>query len=86
MGTEIIEMGKISSRGQVAIPSDIRNRMGLHEGEKVLFVLADDTLILKKITMKSFAQITQPLKDRVAKLGLKEEEVPRIVHKFRKPK
>lgn len=86
MTTEVIEMGKISARGQVAIPTEIRNQMGLHEGEKVLFVLADDTLILKRVTLDSFAKITKPLKERAAKLGLKEEDVPDLVHKFRQRK
>ena len=39
MGAELFEIGSISSRGQIAIPSDIRKNMGLEEGTKVLFVL-----------------------------------------------
>ena len=45
--TEILEMGKISSRGQIAIPADIRNQMHLEEGSKVIFFLEDDTLLIK---------------------------------------
>lgn len=36
---EAIEMGTISARGQVAIPAEIREKMHLKEGEKVLFML-----------------------------------------------
>ena len=86
MTTEVIEMGKISARGQVAIPIEIRDQMGLRKGEKVLFVLADDTLILKKVTLDSFSKITGHLKKRAAKLGLKEENMSELVHKFRKRK
>ena len=82
--TEIIEMGKISSRGQVAIPSDIRNQLGLQEGSKVLFVLEDDTLLMKKVTAESFAQLTKPLRD--AKKKIKEEDVTDLIHKLRKIK
>ena len=83
---EIIEMGTISSRGQIAIPSDIRNQLDLHEGNKVLFVLEDDTLIMKKVTRQSFAEITRPLKEAAKKSGLKEEDVEGIVHRARKRK
>ena len=48
--SEIIEMGTISSKGQVAIPLQIRDEMGLEEGSKVLFVLADETLLIKRVT------------------------------------
>ena len=82
METEIVDMGKISSRGQIAIPSDIRTRMGLNEGEKVLFMLQDDTLLMKKVTAQSFESITQPLRD--AKKKINEEDVSELIHKLRK--
>ncbi len=82
MGTEIIEMGSISSRGQIAIPSDIRRQLGLSEGSKVLFILQNDTLVMKKVTAESFASITEPL--RKAKKKIKEEDVVGFIHAMRK--
>ena len=84
--TEVIEIGKISARGQIAIPADIRSEMGLQEGEKVLFVLEEDTLLIKKITSKTFAEITKPLKEAASKAGMKESIAPEIVQRFRKKK
>ena len=84
MTTEIIEMGKISSRGQIAIPSDIRSHLGLNEGSKVLFFTEDDTLLIKKVNEQSFAEITKPL--RQAKKKITEKDVPDLIHKFRKNK
>ena len=82
MGIEIFEMGSISSRGQVAIPSDIRKEMRLEEGTKVLFILEDDTLIMKKVTSETFAEITKPLREADKKI--KEDEVVDLIHKMRK--
>ena len=45
---ELIEMGRISSRGQIAIPQEIRERMGLEEGTKILFLLEKPKLRFKK--------------------------------------
>ncbi len=84
MGEDILEIGKISSRGQVAIPSDIRKNMGLEEGTKVLFFLEHDALIIKKVTSETFANITRPLKEAAKKSELKETDVNRIIHTFRK--
>jgi len=83
---EIIEMGTISSRGQICIPNDIREGMGLKEGNRVLFVLQDDSLLVKKITPQTFAEITKPLKEEAKKLGMKEADVAEIVTRFRKTK
>lgn len=84
--TELIQLGTISSRGQIAIPSEIRKEMDLEEGEKILFLLEKDTLIIRKVTTKTFAEITKPLKEAAAKAGLKEEDVPAMVTRFRKKK
>ena len=82
--SEVLEMGRVSSRGQIAIPSDIRKELGLEEGSKVLFILEDDTVLMKKITKESFADITKPL--RQAKKKIKERDVVDLVHKYRASK
>jgi AbrB family looped-hinge helix DNA binding protein len=84
MGIEMFEMGSISSRGQVAIPSEIRKQMGLEDGSKVLFFLNDDMLIMKKVTRQSFSEVTRPLKEAAKASGLRESDVNDIVHRFRK--
>ena len=83
---EMIEMGTISSRGQIAIPNGIRQEMGLKEGHKVLFFLENDTLLIKRVTSETFSDITKPLKEAMRKSGAKEEEVPSIIHRFRAKK
>ena len=83
----IIELGTISSRGQIAIPSKIRGELELTEGEKVLFVLEGDTLIIKKVmTKKTWAELTKPLREAAKKSGLKEADVVDIIHRMRKEK
>ena len=84
MATEAIEMGSVSSRGQIAIPSSMRKELGLEEGSKVLFVLKDDTVLMKKVTVESFAEITRPFRE--AKKKIKETDVNALIHKARKEK
>ncbi len=79
---EHVDLGTISSRGQVAIPSDIRKEMGLEEGSRVLFFLEDDTLLIKKVSTQSWKQITEPL--RAAKKKIEEKDVDDLVHRMRK--
>tara|TARA_Y100000310_G_scaffold339733_1_gene433372 strand:+ start:1203 stop:1457 length:255 start_codon:yes stop_codon:yes gene_type:complete len=81
---ELIDMGTVSSRGQVAIPSKIRNQMGLKEGSKLMFFLGDDTLVMKKVENRSFAELTAPLKK--AKKKIRESQVPDLIHKLRREK
>jgi AbrB family looped-hinge helix DNA binding protein len=82
--SEIIEMGTVSSRGQICIPNDIREEMGLSEGNKVVFFLQDGSLIVKKVNTQTFAEITKPLRE--AEKKIREDEVVDLVHKIRKSK
>jgi len=83
---EAIDMGTVSARGQIAIPSEIREKMHLRDGERVLFVLEGDSLLMKKVESLSWEEITRPLRDAAKKSGLKESDVVDIVHKVRKQK
>lgn len=81
-----IEMATVSSRGQICIPNDIREEMGLKEGSKILFALTGDSLIMKKVSMETFAEITKPLKEAIKKSDLKESDIPDLIHRFRAEK
>jgi AbrB family looped-hinge helix DNA binding protein len=70
---------KVSSKGQVVIPVNVRKAAGLKEGEKVLAIAFDDTVVLKKMTDKTFEETVKPVWNRVRKLGLTEEDVDALI-------
>ncbi len=80
--TSDIEIGTVSSRGQVAIPTSIREKMHLKDGEKILFFLQGDNLLMKKVESMSWSELTEPLVK--AKKKLKEEDVVAFVKRVRK--
>ncbi|MFH1752358.1 MAG: AbrB/MazE/SpoVT family DNA-binding domain-containing protein [archaeon] len=85
-----VELTKVSSRGQVVIPLEIRREVGLREGDSVAVTGSGDTLMLKIIRtpskeeiLKSFERLVSKGQKRARKLGIKEKDVQRIVHKSR---
>jgi len=85
-----VEVAKVSSKGQVVIPSSIREQLGIKPSDRFLVFGREDTIVFKKISAptikKSFEEITAPLAKRARELGITEEKVGEIVHKFRKEK
>ena len=77
----------MSSKGQVVVPKNLREELGLRNGTAFAVFGKDDTLILKKVNIPSakeaFAKIhkfgTQFAKNK----GLKESSVEDIIHKGR---
>ena len=59
---ERLEVTSMSSRGQVVIPFDIREELGLREGEKFVVIAKDDTVILKKLSMPNFDDFDKLIK------------------------
>lgn len=85
-----VEVSRISSKGQVVIPSSIREQLGIKPSDRFLVFGSEDTIVFKKISAsaikKSFEEITAPLAKRARELGITEEKVAVAVHKFRKEK
>lgn len=70
---------KVSSKGQVVIPLNVRKAAGLKEGEKILAIAIDNTIVLKKIVDKSFQDTVKPIWRKVRQLGLTEEDVNALI-------
>jgi AbrB family looped-hinge helix DNA binding protein len=70
---------KLSSKGQVVIPKDVRNDLGLNEGDQFVVIGQGDAVILKIITPPKIAEFQELLsqaraeakKARVKKADLK---------------
>ena len=84
---EKLEVTSMSSRGQVVIPLDIREQLGLREGEKFVVVGEDDTVVLKKITMPSFGNFDKLLQKTMKfakEKGVTKEDVEDAIKRARK--
>ncbi len=70
---------KVSSKGQVVIPAEIKKSMGIKEGEKLLIISIGDTLILKRVGSKTFQETVGPVWKKVRELGLTEGEIDALI-------
>ena len=84
---------KMSSRGQIVIPQDIREEIKASEGTIFSVVSAKDAIILKKLStpskedlIKELGAIALESRKRAEKLGIKESDVPELIQRFRKSK
>ncbi len=88
-----VEMVKMSSKGQIVIPQDIRAEICATEGTIFAVVSGRDSIVLKKVVMPSKEELICELKEiakegtkRAQKLGIQEKDIPGLVHKARKNK
>ena len=84
---ENIEITSISSRGQVVIPQSLREKLGIHEGEKFIVIGEDNTIVLKKVEMpsfKGFEKLLKKTREFVKKKNLKETDIEESIKEARK--
>jgi AbrB family looped-hinge helix DNA binding protein len=74
---------KISSKGQVVIPANVRKAASLKKGQKILAIAIDDTVVLKKIVDESFEETMKPVWAKVRKMGLEEEDISVLIDEAR---
>ena len=86
-----VETTKMSSRGQVVIPQDLREELGIEEGTVFAVMGSRDTLILKKLEKPSKESLIKDLKvmakegrKRAESKGIKENYIDEMVHKARR--
>lgn len=80
---------KMSSRGQVVIPEDIRKRLKLRAGSRFVVVGKDDVIILKAIvppSMQEFDELIAEIRSQAKRSGLKRSDISRAVVKVRREK
>ena len=69
---------KMSSKGQVVIPEEVRNALGLKAGSKFVVVGEGDVVILKVVTppsMSDFDDIIQEARRLARQAGMKRSDV-----------
>lgn len=80
-----MELSRISSKGQVTIPIDIRKKLCLKEGDKVLFVEEEGKIFIANASLVALKKIQVAMEGEAEKAGLKtEQDVADLVKSIRK--
>ena len=83
-----VELTKLSSKGQIVIPQQVRTELRLKEGEMFIVTGREDTIILKKLKVPSAKEMFERLHAwgvKIAKKkGLKEENLQTTIERSKK--
>ena len=77
---------KMSSKGQVVIPGEIRDRLGLKAGVQFVVIGERDVVILKALSapsMREFDDLVSEARKRARGAGMKRSDVAKARRKVR---
>lgn len=91
MADVLVGTTRMSSKGQIVIPLEMRERLGMKEGDHLLLMLVDGVLIIQKLPVPSkeeVAKILKSVEDAVpggaSRFGVNGERIVEVLKRRRK--
>ncbi|MCL2120706.1 MAG: AbrB/MazE/SpoVT family DNA-binding domain-containing protein [Clostridiales bacterium] len=79
-----MELAKITSKGQITLPINIRRTLKLNDGDKVAFIEKDGQYVVINPTMLAFENAQKAFEGEVERLGLRDvDDVVSLVKEVR---
>ena len=69
-----MELAKITLRGQITIPVGIRKKLGVKDGDKVIFIEENGRIIMENSVMVALKDVQDAFRGEAERLGLKDEQ------------
>ncbi|MCL1985435.1 MAG: AbrB/MazE/SpoVT family DNA-binding domain-containing protein [Betaproteobacteria bacterium] len=80
-----MELAKITTRGQITIPLEIRRKLGVKDGDKVVFLEKDGRIIIENSVMLALKDAQDAFRGEAERQGLKtEQDVAAMVKDIRR--
>ena len=80
-----MELAKVTTKGQITIPIAIRKRLGIKNGDKLLFVEKPEGIVVVNPTMMALEKIGKAFEGEAERLGLENDnDVVAMIKEIRK--
>jgi AbrB family looped-hinge helix DNA binding protein len=80
----MLNLATVTEKGQVTIPIDVRKKLGIKKGSKILFVEDNGRIFMENSVMVALREAQRAFADEAERLGLKtEDDVVALVKEVR---
>ncbi|MBT3682117.1 MAG: AbrB/MazE/SpoVT family DNA-binding domain-containing protein [Candidatus Marinimicrobia bacterium] len=77
---------KMSSKGQIVIPEDVRNRLGLKSGDRFMVIGDDGVVVLKALQtpdLSEFDELIESVRLQASLAGVTESDIEESIQEAR---
>ena len=80
-----MELAKVTSKGQITIPVEIRRKLGIKNGDKILFMEEGGKVYMMNSSMDAFYEAQRAFAGEAERVGLRnDEDVAAMIKELRK--
>ena len=69
-----MELAKITLRGQITIPVEIRKKLGVKDGDKVVFIEENGRIVMENSVRIALKTVQDAFRGEAERAGLKDEQ------------
>ena len=69
-----MELAKVTSKGQITIPLELRKKLGIKNGDKILFVEESGRVYMMNSSMDALREAQRSFAGEAERLGLKDDD------------
>ena len=69
-----MELAKITLRGQITIPVEIRKKLGVKDGDKVIFIEENGRIVMENAVRVALKDVQDAFKGEAERLGMADEQ------------
>jgi antitoxin PrlF len=74
------ELTTMTSKGQVTIPSRLREQFDLEPGDRLMAVPTEHGIVLKKVELPTVEEFQRRVREREGRTDLSLDEISELVH------
>jgi len=80
-----MNLAKVSANGQVTVPVEIRKKLGVKDGDKIIFIEENGRIVLENSVRVALKDVQAAFRGEAERLGLKnEEDVAAMINELRR--
>lgn len=84
-GAFYMELAKVTSKGQITIPIEIRKKLGIKNGDKILFMEESGRIYMMNSSMDALREAQKAFAGEAERVGLKDDDdVMAMIKELRK--
>jgi len=69
-----MNLAKVSANGQVTVPVEIRKKLGVKDGDKVIFIEENGRIVMENSVRVALKDAQAAFRGEAERLGLKDED------------
>lgn len=69
-----MELAKVTSKGQITLPVNIRRKLGVKEGDKILFIEEAGKVYILNASMEALKKAQAAFAEEAERVGLKDKD------------